>query len=100
MQLLANGSEQSAEHVAAMYRHCTCGGELSDYFTDRRDYYDQGQIHRDFFGTLVAKLGMQGVEPVSVREELLKVIRGEGSPLLEKMGLHITDDEQAPRPSV
>ena len=100
MQLLANGSEQSAEHVAAMYRHCTCGGELSDYFTDRRDYSDQGQVRRDFFGTLVAKLEMQGLEPASARDELLKVMRGEGRLCWKRWACTLPTTEQASPPSV
>ena len=70
--------------IVELYRNCVCGSTLMDFFGDRRDTSPAGLRRRQRFGELMDFLVANGVAPEAARAELLKVMRGERSELLEK----------------
>ena len=73
--------------IVELFRNCACGSTLMDCFNDRRDITDSGLKRRKLFGKLMAMLEGKGLETGVAREELLKVLRGEESELLQSMGV-------------
>jgi len=70
--------------IVEVYRNCLCGSTLMDFFTDRRDLSEVGLKRRETFGKVLNQLVDSGWERVIARDELLKVLRGEKSDLLEE----------------
>jgi len=66
-----------------LYRRCVCGSALLAFFSDRRNQTDIGFKRRKLFDELLEYIVQAGVEPVMARIELLRVIHGEPSKLLE-----------------
>jgi hypothetical protein len=73
--------------IVELYRNCECGSTLLDFFTDRRDISSQGLERRRKFGELLGKLTESGLSEVIARVELIKVLRGEVSDILQDMVL-------------
>ena len=73
--------------IVELYRNCECGSTLLDFFTDRRDMSDQGEDRRRQFGELLNKLTDSGLAEVIARVELIKILRGEVSEILEHIEL-------------
>lgn len=71
--------------IVELYRNCECGSTLLDFFTDRRDTSSQGLDRRKKFGELLDKLTESGLSDVIARVELIKVLRGEVSEILQDM---------------
>ncbi len=69
--------------LVELYRNCVCGSTLMAFFSDRRDATAAGNRRRLLFEELLAYLLQTGVDPVAARAELLRVIHGERSELLE-----------------
>ncbi|TAK91352.1 MAG: oxidoreductase [Burkholderiaceae bacterium] len=70
--------------VIEVFRNCPCGSTLMDFFSDRRDLSDGGLKRREKFGLLLEQLIARGLDPGIARSELLKVLRGEGSAVLNQ----------------
>ena len=68
--------------ILALFRNCTCGSTLMDEFNDRRNLSEAGIKRRETFGGLMEKLSSKGISPKVARAELLKIMKGEGSKLL------------------
>lgn len=66
-----------------LYRNCVCGSTLMAFFSDRRDSSGAGQRRRHLFDELFDYLLQTGVEATTARKELLRVIHGERSEVLE-----------------
>lgn len=75
--------------IVELFRNCRCGSTLMDCFNDRRDTSEKGLKRRELFGKLIDMLKTKGMDPNRARSELLKMINGEKSALLEKMGVQI-----------
>lgn len=73
--------------IVELYRNCECGSTLLDFFTDRRDTSPQGLERRRKFGELLDKLVESGLSEIIARVELIKVLRGEVSDILQDMVL-------------
>jgi hypothetical protein len=74
--------------VIELYRNCPCGSTLLELFGDRRDSSEAGAERRERFGRLLEMLGLQfGLNREEARMELLKILRGQRSPLLEHLGI-------------
>jgi len=82
---LKEAEEDNGEHIIEAFRNCSCGSTLMDYFSDRRDISDVGLKRRERFGALLSKLEENGIEASVARAELLKVLRGEHSELLNEL---------------
>lgn len=71
--------------IVEVYRNCLCGSTLMDFFSDRRDLSEFGIKRRDKFGKLVEQLVTRGWSNDLARTELLKLLRGEHSELIEQI---------------
>ncbi len=73
------------ETAVGLFRNCTCGTTLMADFRDRRDNSDNGQVRRLRFATLIDKLSEHGIARGDARLELLKVLHGETSSLIDEL---------------
>lgn len=79
--------DENDRPIVELFRNCRCGSTLMDCFNDRRDTSEKGLKRRELFGKLLTMLGRKGLDGAKARIELLKMMRGEKSPVLEKMGI-------------
>jgi len=81
-----SGLKQSADDdgrtIVELFRNCTCGSTLMDFFGNRRDLSEAGARRRQRFAELHDALVGAGLDAAVVRAELLKLMRGEGSDIL------------------
>lgn len=87
---VANGSsglkqavDDDGQVIVELFRNCVCGSTLMDSFRNRRDCSEAGQRRRTRFAEVLATLVARGIERSQARTELLKVLRGEPSPILK-----------------
>jgi hypothetical protein len=73
--------------IVGLYRNCRCHSTLMAVCDDRRDTSSRGIERREKFEELLKVLEEQGIERVVGRQELLKMLRGEESQLLEQHGI-------------
>lgn len=85
---LKKGYDDDDKPIVELFRNCICGSTLMDCFNDRRDISDDGLKRRELFGKLMRMLTDNGIDSAVARSELLKVLKGEHSPVLEKMGIN------------
>ena len=71
--------------IVELYRNCVCGSTMMDFFQNRRDDSDKGLVRRKKFAELMDKLVNAGIEKDVAREELLKVVRGHKSDLIDSV---------------
>ena len=71
--------------IVEVYRNCTCGSTLMDFFSDRRDYSEAGLKRREKFEQLITQLIAHGLSRDIARTELIKVLRGARSEVLEQL---------------
>jgi hypothetical protein len=74
-----------AETTIGVFRNCECGTTLMADFQDRRDNSEAGQQRRDQFAKLLSTLVEHGLERATAREELLNVLRGDPSDMIEQL---------------
>lgn len=84
---LKESSDEDERPLVEVFRNCTCGSTLMEVCADRRDTSPAGLARRERFGELMKMLEDSGIEGSVARLELLKVMRGEQSALLEGLGL-------------
>lgn len=70
-----------------LFRNCTCGSTLMDYFNERRDLSEKGIRRRETFEKILVMLEKKGWSRHQGRQELLKFMRGERSRYLESLGV-------------
>lgn len=70
--------------IIESYRNCACGSTLMECFQNRRDTSPSGLKRREKFQELLAKLTAHGLDPAVARTELLKVVRGEQSEVINR----------------
>lgn len=85
---LKKGYDDDDNPIVELFRNCVCGSTLMDCFSDRRDLSDGGSKKRELYGKLLDMLLAKGIAVDAARGELLKVLKGETSPVLEKLGIH------------
>lgn len=71
--------------IVEVYRNCVCGSTLMDMFSDRRDSSEGGLKRRNRFGELMQMLISRGVSNDIARNELLKVVHGQKSELINTL---------------
>lgn len=71
--------------IVELFRNCHCGSTLLDFFQDRRDTSEQ----RELFGQLLDQIFETGIERNTARNELLKIMNGQKSELLEELQLSL-----------
>lgn len=84
---LKESSDEDERPLVEVFRNCTCGSTLMEVCADRRDVSPAGLARREKFSKLMTMLEGAGIEASVARLELLKVMRGEPSALLENIGL-------------
>jgi hypothetical protein len=85
---LKKGYDDNDQPIVELFRNCVCGSTLMDCFSDRRDISSQGLKRRELFGKLLSLLESKGVKSHVAREQLLMVLHGQPSKLLERMGIN------------
>lgn len=80
---LKEGWDDDDRPLLEVYRNCTCGSTLMEFFSDRRDQTDNGLQRRARFDALVAQLETRGWSHEHAHAELLKLMRGEASSIGE-----------------
>ena len=77
--------EEDGSLILELFRNCECGSTLMDVFRDRRDTSAAGLLRRQNFEQLLQKLHAKGIPRDVARRELLKVMRGHTSELLDQL---------------
>jgi hypothetical protein len=85
---LKSSEDDCGDQIVELFRNCICGSTLMECFSDRRDASKTGLRRRELFGRLMAMLENKGLPADKARAELLKLIRGEHSRVLEQMGIN------------
>ncbi len=73
-------------NLVELYRNCTCGSTLMDIFNDRRDLTSIGDKRRKIFEKTLTLLIKSGWNRNESRMEILKLMKGEVSDKLQKLG--------------
>ncbi len=71
--------------AVGLFRNCACGTTLMADFKDRRDNSENGRKRREHFDALMDRLQEKGVTATDSRRELLKVLHGETSSLIDEL---------------
>lgn len=82
---LREGWDDDDRPLLELYRNCTCGSTLMEFFSDRRDRTERGLQRRAQFDALVALLETRGWPKDAAHAELLKLVRGESGALDERL---------------
>ena len=75
--------------IVELFRNCPCGSTLMVCFNNRRDTSANGLKRRMIFDRLLTLLEARGVPSATARAELLKMMRGRPSPMLDRMGIAV-----------
>jgi len=73
------------ETTIGVFRNCECGTTLMADFADRRDTSEAGQRRREQFDKLMAMLTDHNMEPELARHELLQILYGKRSKVIEDL---------------
>lgn len=84
---LKSGQDDNGVEIVELFRNCVCGSTLMEFYNDRRDTTRAGLRRRELFSKLIDILVNKGLPSDHARSELLKIIHGERSLVLEKMGM-------------
>lgn len=84
---LKSSEGDCGDQIVELFRNCICGSTLMECFNDRRDLSQAGLNRRELFGRLIAMLEKKGLSAGQARTELLKLVLGEHSRVLEEMGI-------------
>ena len=90
---LKQSYDDDDQPIVELYRNCSCGSTLMNFFGDRRNNNEAGEKQRAKFGELIDFLVNEGIEPTIARNELLKTIRGEKSDILKNIKYPATQNK-------
>jgi len=79
---LKQSHDDDGQTIVELFRNCTCGSTLMDFFSDRRDLSSAGEQRRRRFDEVIQHLTGRGLDRAVARSELLKVARGLPSEIL------------------
>ena len=79
---LKQSRDDDGQPIVELFRNCTCGSTLMDFFSDRRDLSSAGERRRRRFDELIQLLIGRDLDRAVARAELLKVARGQPSEIL------------------
>jgi hypothetical protein len=79
---LKQSRDDDDQPILELFRNCTCGSTLMDFFSDRRDMSSAGELRRRRFEELIQQLLGRGLDRAVARTELLKVMHGQPSEIL------------------
>ena len=72
--------------LVELYRNCSCGSTLMDFFSERRDSSERGAERRKKFSKMVSLLEERGITSEDASRELKNLMRGKDSALLRNLG--------------
>ena len=81
------GYDDEGNQIVELFRNCICGSTLMELYSDRRDGSVKGTRRRALFGKLMMILQGKGLAGSVARTELLNMMQGERSEILERMGV-------------
>ena len=84
---LKQAMDDDDRQIVELFRNCTCGSTLMDCFNDRRDVSEAGLKRRELFSKLMEMLTAKGLSTETARSELLRLLRGQKSAILERIGI-------------
>jgi hypothetical protein len=80
-QTRGTGFKQSMDDddatIVEVYRNCSCGSTLMDFFSNRRDDSADGDHRRMLFNKLLPHLEQKGMSRAEARAYILRQLRGE-----------------------
>jgi hypothetical protein len=76
---LKQGVDDDDVPVVEVYRNCTCGSTLMDFFSDRRNVTEEGKKRRALFNQLMSHLQKKGISYTDGRACLLRLLHGNAS---------------------
>lgn len=82
---LKQGYDDNDAAIIELYRNCVCGSTLMNFFQDRRDNSEHGNLRRERFEKLLCYLVEQGIPHQTARIECLKVLYGEESQIINQL---------------
>ncbi|MGR8932537.1 MAG: oxidoreductase [Gammaproteobacteria bacterium] len=82
---LKAAEEDDGSTIVEVFRNCRCGSTLMDEFACRRDQSEKGKQRREAFARMEKILSDRGYPNDTVRNELLKFMRGEPNLLADWM---------------
>lgn len=77
--------DEDGKPIVELFRNCVCGSTLMSDFHDRRDFSPAGGKRRQRFDELLRLIRERGIDSAGAREELLKLMRGQKSELLDRL---------------
>jgi hypothetical protein len=86
---LRQARDDDDKYVVELFRNCTCGSTLLEFFKDRRDTSANGKTKRKLFGRLMRRLEKAGLSTEVARRELLTIMTGGDSAILKKLGIKV-----------
>ncbi|MDY7030436.1 MAG: oxidoreductase [Thermodesulfobacteriota bacterium] len=84
---LKESFDENDTPILELFRNCSCGSTLMDFFSDRRDGSEQGRKRREIFSKVLQLLEKKGLPREEARIELQKILRGERSEIIEEFGI-------------
>lgn len=79
--------DDDGQPIVSLYRNCVCGSTLLADYKDRRDLSEAGRKRREQFEVILQMLIEKGITRETARLELLKLLRGERSDILQAFGI-------------
>jgi hypothetical protein len=77
--------DEDGKPIVELFRNCVCGSTLMSDFQDRRDFSPAGGKRRQRFDELLHLIQGRGIDGAVARRELLKLMRGQKSELLDRL---------------
>ena len=84
---LKRSLDDNDQPIIKLYRNCSCGSTLMNFFSDRRENSERGNRRREVFERLLLQLQQKGFTRAAGILEILKSLKGEESELLKSYGL-------------
>jgi hypothetical protein len=75
--------DEEGRQIVELFRNCVCGSTLMDGFHNRRDLSPAGAKRRQRFDELMRLIQARGIDSAVARGELLKLMHGQKSDLIE-----------------
>ena len=76
---LKQSVDDDASTIVEVYRNCTCGSTLMDFFSNRRDSSEAGTHRRTLFEKVMTHLESKGMTRAEGRAYLLRTMQGKAN---------------------
>ncbi len=84
---LKQSIDDDDQALVEIFRNCICGSTMMEECRDRRDTSEFGLRRREKFGQLLELLKSSGIDSVVARQELLNVMHGKNSEIIQSLGV-------------